>query len=94
MLFVGCSMTDELIRRALRRSVVERIEHLREAHPKAPLKEPDWRRQFAVMKMKEDEGANKAINDSLAFLGVWPLWVSDYDKDLPRRIRQLRASMH
>jgi hypothetical protein len=91
ILFVGCSMTDELVHRALRRSCKERAKDLEAERPKGRWKELDWRRQFAVVKLSSDDRTNKALNESLALLGVWPLWVKDYDKDLLQRIKKLRS---
>jgi hypothetical protein len=88
LVFVGCSMTDELVRRALRRSVRERIRHLQATRSKG-LEEHEWRRQFAVVKWDKKGEVSKAVNANLAFLGVWPLWVENYDADLSRRMSDL-----
>jgi hypothetical protein len=93
VIFVGCSLTDELVRRALRRSCTERRRDLMAKNPRKRPKEEEWRRQFAVMKLNPDHQINTAINSSLAALGVWPLWVEDYESSLVARIRHLRKSL-
>ena len=89
IVFVGCSMTDELVRRALRRSLLERLHFSGSATRFHPIPEHRWRRQFAVVRRRKIHRANHAINDNLAFLGVWPLWVSDFKGDLQRRLTAL-----
>jgi hypothetical protein len=89
MVFVGCSMTDELVRRALRRSVRERIKHFQAVHPGQHLKEHRWRRQFAVVARDSDNMINQAINARYAYLGVWPLWVDNYESDFLQRMSTL-----
>lgn len=88
VIFVGCSMTDDLIRRALRRSVREQQDQAKAVRSTRRGKEW-WRRQFAVMQLDRNPSINRAVNESLAFLGVWPLWVRDYRSDLLSRLHDI-----
>lgn len=92
LVFIGCSMTDELVRRALRRSVRERVMHFQAERGDSPVKEHQWRRQFAITELHKDAAINDAVNLSLAFLGVWPLWVANFEGDLLRRLSELGLS--
>src|SRR5262245_55584557 len=86
-LFVGCSMTDELMRRALYRSLKERKEALR--RERADDKEKRWRRHYAVVEACDRADVNTLRDRDLKMLGVNPLWVTDFRIDLPRRLKRL-----
>ncbi|MDM0002813.1 SIR2 family protein [Variovorax sp. J22P240] len=86
IIFIGCSMTDDLIRRALLRSCRERMESYAAARPPEAAKEYKFRRHFAVMHLHADEAVNRMRNVGAGMLGVWPLWVSDFHTDLAKRI--------
>jgi hypothetical protein len=88
VVFIGCSMTDDLIRRALHRSCRERTEDYSAKKSGKPLKETVRRRHFAVTRLHKDNEVNQVRNQSAAALGLWPLWVEDYDRDLPTRLRE------
>jgi hypothetical protein len=89
VIFIGCSMNDELMRRALRRLAIERIKDLRAERGGRSFSEKRWRRHFTVALWSRDLAVNEARNASLASLGVWPLWVKDYDGDLLTRAQEL-----
>lgn len=89
IVFVGCSMTDELVRRALRRSMRERLAHAAADATPASDSERRWRRQFALTKLEDDETINRRLNAGLAFLGVWPLWIRDFNADLMARLLEI-----
>src|SRR5690606_15621534 len=91
VVFLGCSMNDELIRRALHRSCRERAEHYSNKKGGEPLKERRRRQHFAVMLLSGNGDVDRRRNESAAMLGVWPLWVRDYRKDLPARIAAAAA---
>jgi hypothetical protein len=93
VIFVGCSMSDELVRRALLRSRHERWRDLRAERSNRESREERWRRQYAVMKDPKDDAMKEAQNATLARLGVWPLWVSDYENDLLQRMQALGADL-
>jgi len=82
-------MNDELLRRALRRLAIERIKDLHAERGGRSFSKKRWRRHFAVALWNSDPAVNEARNASLASLGVWPLWVIDYDGDLLRRVQEL-----
>lgn len=89
IIFIGCSMTDELVRRALRRSMRERLLHYQSEHPTRLIPESRWRRQFALVQWKPKRWLNEAVNANFAFLGVWPLWVKNFRKDVLRRMDEV-----
>lgn len=86
VVFMGCSMNDDLIRRALHRSCRERMKHYAAKKGGRPAGENVWRRHFVVMRVSGDKRVDRARNESAATLGLWPLWVKDYGRDLPARI--------
>jgi hypothetical protein len=88
VVFVGCSMTDDLIRRALLRSCRERTEDYSAKKSGRLVKETVRRRHFVVARLRKDDRINKLWNESAAVLGLWPLWVEDYEHDLPAKIRE------
>jgi SIR2-like domain len=77
IVFIGCSMTDELIGRALYRNCKQRVGNSKTLPRDA---EKLHRRHFAVVSRKNDVAYEKLLNETLARLGVWPLWVDNYDK--------------
>lgn len=86
--FVGCSMTDELMRRTLRRWLREHVAAL-EAAPrpdKPEAAEDRVRRHFAVMLLRGSPEENDLLDADLCLSGVWPLWVQDFDEDLTGRL--------
>jgi hypothetical protein len=87
IVFIGCSMTDELIRRALYRNRQQRMRSNIASRGEA---EKLQRRHFAVLGRKNDVTYEQLLNETLARLGVWPLWIDDYDNDLPPRLNRLR----
>ena len=89
VIFVGCSMTDELVRRALHRSCLERMAHHTAKRSGKLESEETLRKHFAVMPLSGDDLVDRALNESAATLGVWPLWVRDFDKDLPAKLQQV-----
>jgi hypothetical protein len=86
VVFIGCSMTDDLIRRALLRSCRERSEDY-SAKKSVEAAEITQRRHFAVRRLHREDRVNRLWNQSAAVLGLWPLWVENYDKDLALRVR-------
>lgn len=89
VIFIGCSMTDDLIRRALLRSRRERADSFAATQAdREALQERLIRRHFIVMSWNpDDDRANCIKNIGAAMLGAWPLWISNYDRDLPARVR-------
>jgi hypothetical protein len=86
-IFVGCSMADELMRRSLYRSLKERKDALRREG--ADNQEKRWRRHYAVVKVCKRACVNTLRDRDLRMLGVNPLWVSNFEVDLPRRLERL-----
>ena len=84
--FVGCSLDDELMRRALYRAKEEQrkalsSEYGRDAHPEEP-------RHFAILKRDTDA---ELLAEDLKLLQVGPLWINDFAGDeLPGRLERLR----
>jgi len=101
--FVGCSMTDELMRRALYRSKEERCRALMAEEKSKTASSACWNevserrlkekvhprtiRHFAVMRAR-NELRRRTISADLEMLGVRPLWVRDDFRDLPCRLRE------
>jgi hypothetical protein len=90
-LFIGCSMTDELMRRSLYRSLKERTSALQAEGVKLEANEDKWRRHFAVAPF--DPSVNKVRDCYFKMLGVKPLWVEDFHADLPKRLSQLDVAI-
>jgi hypothetical protein len=86
MIFVGCSMTDSLIRRALFRTRSERL-----AARKAEGKNNVTPRHFVVYRF-EKHLSRELFEKSMKLLDLNVLWVEDFEKDLPRRFKVLRTS--
>jgi SIR2-like domain len=80
--FVGCSMTDELMRRTLYRSAIEHRKH-RKVRAYEVKK---W--HFATVERKS-EHLDRLIERDLSALGVQPLWVDSF-AELPVRLAALR----
>jgi hypothetical protein len=70
VVFVGCSMTDELVRRALHRSCLERVAHHIAKRSGKPESEEKRRKHFAVMLWSGDGLVDRALNESAATLGL------------------------
>jgi|SRR5215472_558424 len=88
--FVGCSMTDELMRRGLYRSRKERIRDSRYEGKDLISAEEEALRHFAVLPIEDHKGE---LERDLRLLGVRPLWVHDFNRDLPRRILDLKSKL-
>jgi hypothetical protein len=90
--FVGCSMKDELMRRALRRWYRERIRSIAEEHPESEPYDVEkrWKRHFAVMERSIPK-MEQAIHTDLDLSGVYPLWVDNFDVDLVQRLTHLEV---
>ncbi len=102
--FVGCSMTDELMRRTLYRSREERrkaYEAERSCEEGANEKKAaeGVLRHFAVVPRQSDTCAPQLSDEEMLIeadlerLGVRPLWVADFKKELPGRIRTLGSTL-
>jgi hypothetical protein len=92
VLFIGCSMTDELIRRALHRTYHQHLADIQAEGKYDKVPEEKKRRHFAVMLQPSDPDVTQILNASLGSLGVWPLWLNDFG-ELPSRLRALRAHL-
>jgi len=88
--FVGCSMTDELMRRGLYRSRNERIRDSLFEYKDLTSAEEEALCHFAVLRIEDHKGE---LESDLRLLGVRPLWVHDFDRDLPRRILDLKTKL-
>jgi hypothetical protein len=88
--FVGCSMTDELMRRGLYRSRNERIRDSLFEGKNLTRAEEEALRHFAVLRIEDHRDE---LERDLRLLGVRPLWVHDFDRDLPRRIGDLERKL-
>jgi hypothetical protein len=51
------------------------------------------RHHFAVVSKKNDPVYDNLLNESLARLGVWPLWVAEDYEYLPNRLDKLRKAL-
>ena len=90
-LFIGLSMQDDNVRRLLHYSTKERVQARvdegktsRDARSKAM-------RHFAVLKKYRSKTVNTAVERSLAQLGTYVLWISDYD-EIPTRFGEMYAA--
>lgn len=90
-LFVGCSMKDELMRRALFRAEREHERALR-AETGSSTSHSELPRHYAVLEKTDDRQAD-FIERDLAVLGVRPVWVADFEDDLPRQLRALARTL-
>jgi hypothetical protein len=88
--FVGCSMTDELMRRGLYRSRNERIRDSCFEGKDLTSAEKEALRHFAVLRFEDHKSE---LERDLRLLGVRPLWVHDFDRDLPQRILYLKTKL-
>lgn len=92
VLFVGCSMDDELVRRALYRTCAGRLTDVgaeREERRIARLTGP---KHFVVRKWPRSTATRDALVKSYELMDVSPVWVGAW-KDLPVRLRQLRETL-
>jgi hypothetical protein len=89
VVFVGCSMTDDLVRRALYRSRHERIADAKAESRPSRIEEAKRPKHFAVCKWLEEKYIREALKKSFSLMDLYPLWVKDYDKQLPERLKQL-----
>ena len=93
VLFVGCSMDDELCRRALYRTRQQRIKDGYAESKKRGIA-AEKPRHFAVCELAKDENANEFIEQSLRIIDVNPLWVNDIKgKELSSRLGELRKQL-
>jgi hypothetical protein len=93
MIFVGCSMTDSLVRRALCRTRFERLKDM-EAEFRGSL--PKSRRKpkhFVACNTKGDEQLEATLLKSYEEMDLNVLWVKDYEEDLPARLKILRDAL-
>lgn len=90
-IFIGCSMADPLVRRALYRTLRERESDLKAKYGEEVVPEKKLRRHFAVLKLDDDPARNELRGAELSQLGVWPLWVESYDDELRSRLEHLRS---
>ena len=92
VIFIGCSMSDPLIRRALYRTRLERMRDWKAKRAgRSEPSESESRRHFAVTCQSEKGSAvDRLIDKSWSQLGIWPLWVRDYEGDMCRRSGGLR----
>lgn len=94
VVFVGCSMTDTLVRRALYRSREERIIDARaEEGSKRRLSRKLRPRHFAVRKLLGNEAARETVVRSYELMDLDVLWVRDFDNDLRKRLEALRRAL-
>jgi hypothetical protein len=92
VLFVGCSMDDELCRRALYRTRQQRIADAY-AESSSRGKAAERPMHFAVCKIGS-ELANNYVEQSLRIIDVAPLWIADFrGKELPSRLSQVRKQL-
>jgi hypothetical protein len=80
--FVGCSMTDELMRRSLFRAKREMESASHAEDSGLP------RRHFAVLRRPSDDGERLAREHDMKELGVIPLWLGHWN-ELPQRFRAI-----
>jgi hypothetical protein len=89
VIFVGCSMTDPLIRRALHRTRLERIRDLTAKRKTQAEIDNEALRHFATCERRTN-GLDRIVEDSWSGLGVSPLWVRDLSEELPAGTEWLR----
>jgi hypothetical protein len=90
-IFIGCSMKDQLMRRSLYRSLREREAALK-AEKRTEEELPErLQRHYAVFLNAKTEGERFCRENDLESLGVTPLWVSDFDRDLPDKLEALAS---
>lgn len=93
-IFVGCSMTDELMRRVLFRSKVELEKALVAERKGRQPTERQLLRHYAVVARSSSKNEmhyqEVLVERSLQLLGVRPLWVRRDYSDLPKRLEGLR----
>lgn len=91
-IFIGCSMADQLIRRALYRTQREREADLKAKYGEEVVPEKKLRRHFAVLRLDEKYPARNELRSAeFSQLGVWPLWVRNYHDELGGRLGRLRG---
>jgi len=87
-IFIGCSMTDELMRRSLHRSF-EEITTALQSEGKGPNEARKLaRRHYAIIKAEHDENSNDLRKLDLSLLGVNTLWVKEWT-EIPKRLQAL-----
>ncbi|HQZ67236.1 MAG TPA: SIR2 family protein, partial [Planctomycetaceae bacterium] len=91
VVFIGCSMVDELCRRALYRTRAQRIEDATAESVRRGRRQ-SVAKHFAVCKLS-DEATNSAIEQSYALLDLNPVWGRNYTTELPDRLSELRKRL-
>ncbi len=89
-LFVGMSMTDSNLRRALHLSFSERIRELRAEGDSEHIARNRATRHWAIM-LARSPALDEATKTLLQVLGVTPIWVESWDK-VPKLSRALYES--
>ncbi len=84
-IFIGSSMTDELLRRALFRSLQERKSATRAQGYGAD----NLVRHFAIFRSEEPQ-INALRYEDLHSLGVNPIWIDDYAADIPTLFARIK----
>jgi hypothetical protein len=82
-LFIGLSLKDDNIRRLLHYSRMERESAYRKELGKAPSSKKIIR-HFAIMPKPKTSQLKGIVKKSLSMLGTRPIWVSDYNTEIPR----------
>lgn len=91
VVFIGCSMEDELCRRALYRTRAQRIEDAA-AESSRRMAKHSQPKHFVVCSFRDNE-TNALVTKSLNLIDLNPLWVRNYEEELPDRLRDLRREL-
>jgi SIR2-like domain len=87
-IFIGCSMTDELMRRSLHRSFEEITVALQSEGKVLNEAKKLARRHYAIIKEEHDENSKALRKLDLSLLGVNTLWVKEW-AEIPDRLQAL-----
>ncbi len=90
--FIGCSMNDELIRRALYRTRAHRIADANAEQSQRRIKRHSRPKHFAVCLWQEDNHIRDTLTRSYNMMDVNPLWISGYG-ELPSQLLKLREEI-
>lgn len=90
--FIGCSMTDELVRRALFRTRTDRLKDLSSCRNERKRSKLKRARHFSVCKWIDDPIARDCYVKNLLMIDTSPLWVSGFE-ELPDRIATLSTAL-